>query len=254
MNIFAISLERSKERNSYIKRHLSNRTKLPWETLGVDGHELHRNSSEWPHAPRHRDAIVGCALSHIQAYRKIVERGLPWGVVIEDDVALPKNIDEIIAAVGKEIRSDEVIHLHNRTTKPSKFSSRNAKHVLGHKLVYPIDANDMRTGAAYVIGQDAAQRIAEFNDPVQVLSDSWNTMYQNDVIGGFRMAYPNVVRMVPFGSVIKPELNHTKVQHLALNLMNNAIVRGLRRMRRAYLTRSHERNISIVDEPSPFIR
>lgn len=43
----------------------------------------------------------GCALSHVAVYRHMYENGIERAVIIEDDVALPKNFDAISEQIIK---------------------------------------------------------------------------------------------------------------------------------------------------------
>ena len=113
MKVFAISLPRSHKRHAYIKSHLGRRTKFAWETVGIDGAELRKQSISWPHNAALSTGEVGCALSHAEAYRRIVVEGLEAGLVVEDDVVLPKNFDELVSNLLPLLRPGEVISLYS---------------------------------------------------------------------------------------------------------------------------------------------
>ena len=60
---------------------------------------------------------AGCTLSHLDAYRKIVDDGLDMAPVLEDDVILPADLGSLADAVGKRLVGAEVALL--------SFDSRN---------------------------------------------------------------------------------------------------------------------------------
>ena len=44
---------------------------------------------------------IGCHLSHLRAYVRLLESGAPWGVVLEDDIVLPPQMPELLRALGE---------------------------------------------------------------------------------------------------------------------------------------------------------
>ena len=92
-NIFVINLKRRKDRWNRFKRELSKNTKLSIDDMtrveAVDGKEL-LLTKEIEHLLRNnnykgRRGVLGCALSHIGIWKKIVDRPGRF-MILEDDV------------------------------------------------------------------------------------------------------------------------------------------------------------------------
>lgn len=252
--IFAVSLERSTQRNQYIKTELAAKTRLPTEILGIDGAQLHASGGDWPHNPKLRDSQVGCALSHVEVCRRIVAQDLPSALVIEDDVSLPDNIDEIITALASEIAPGEVIALYNRTIRPEKFSTRHAVDLAGMKLLYPMESRVMRTTAAYYIDRRAAEGILSANMPVQVSADDWMYFYQCGAVQTYRLLHPIPVKLLPFPSTLSTDRG-SPAEKLLKSVIN--AVPGLLKLREIRRRRTETRrecNVVLMDLPSDQIR
>ena len=94
--IWVINLQRSPHRRAYMQKQLESRG-LTFEFVdAVDGRlltaeqrGLYSQSEAMAYYGRElSDAEIGCALSHARVYERMVERGLPELLVLEDDVEL----------------------------------------------------------------------------------------------------------------------------------------------------------------------
>lgn len=252
--IFAISLPRSAARHQHIKNELSLKSKLPFELLGIDGAELRNSGAPWPHKPHLRDSEVGCALSHVQACRRIVELNLPAALIVEDDVILPDDIDAILDALSQEIDVGEVIALYNRTMKPAMFSRNNAREIAGRLLLRPMESRNMRTAAAYFIERSAAENIVRLNSPAQVPADNWMFFYQSKAVRSIRLVHPIPVRLSPFNSTLAVDRGNFTERTIkrAINFVPG--LQMARQQRRRWLERKRENNIVLTDLPSDMTR
>ena len=74
---------------------------------------------------------IGCALSHLKIYKKIVEDRIPIALILEDDVCLAKGID--IKTINLLLQGIEKQDLFNRFDSPviflQKHNSRLARKV-----------------------------------------------------------------------------------------------------------------------------
>ncbi len=252
--IFAISLPRSVERHAYIRQELPRKSRLPYEILGIDAMELRANGAAWPHNPKLRDSQVGCALSHVEACRRIVDQKLPSALVIEDDVSLPKDIDKIVATVSAEIEPGEVISLYNRTILPEKFSTYQAFEFSDRRLLRPMESRYMRTAAAYVIQLEAAEAIVRLNTPINILADNWMWFYQSGGVSGFRLLYPLAIRLHPFPSTLSSDRGSTGTRLLKRILNITPGFQTLREMRRRRIEQKRENNVVLTNLPSDMAR
>jgi len=253
-SIFAITLPRSTIRHEHIQNELRRKTSLPYELLGVDGVELRASGAPWPHNQGLRDSEVGCALSHVTACRRIVELDLPAALIVEDDVILPDNIDIILKKLSEEIVTGEIISLYNRTLRPERFSTHNAKDVMGMRLLHPTESRIMRTAAAYFIDRSAAENIVRLNSPIQVVADNWMHFYQAGAVSTYRLLHPTPIRLFPFPSTLAVDRGG-KVENVIKRIINKvSVLQKLLQVRRRKIERKRENNVILVDLPSDMIR
>lgn len=254
VKIFAISIPRSVKRHAHIQRHLSQKTSLEWELVGVDGADLRAQSQSWDHSPNLTNAQIGCALSHATACQKIADSGHKAGLIIEDDVILPDDMDSLIAAVAAEIRPDEMISFYMRTMRTEKFTTRHAVKIGTRQLVAPLEARSVRCGAAYMLGAEAARNIAKGNNPVKYVADNWEAFYKEGWVRQYRLLHPVPIRFIPFQSTLASDRDSGGLR-VAKKIMRFVPFAGLlRNMRRERIERRREQNIVLVDEPSLFAR
>jgi glycosyl transferase family 25 len=210
MKVFAIALDRSKERKKYIQQHLLD-LKLDSVLIdAVDGSTLSQidiesccdmeqvNKLRWWLT----DGAIGCALSHYNAYKEIIRTDQKAGLIIEDDVVLPPNIHEVLDDIEKHIGENEVILLYYTSFKPCKLSNIGASELRTGKLVYPINIEQAITATAYVIGRIAAQRMVDNIKPIKVTADSWYHYYGLGCFDSFRVHYPAITKTKNFKSSI----------------------------------------------------
>jgi len=111
VNIFVISLKRSKDRRILIKKELDH-LDMPFSFFNaIDGKLLnpqlskkmmqlrlkaYRNVENLKGKIKVRHGEVGCALSHIKIYSHIVKKNIPLSLVLEDDSEINENLKKII--------------------------------------------------------------------------------------------------------------------------------------------------------------
>lgn len=103
MKIFVINLEKDKDRLDYMANSLSQFNFKNWERIdAVYGKYL-------PDLEKYGKILnpsqIGCYLSHLKTYQKIVDQNLDYGVILEDDVTLTEwfpKLEEILQSVPKD--------------------------------------------------------------------------------------------------------------------------------------------------------
>ena len=95
--VFVISLLASKARRVSVANNLNNMG-ISWEFVdAVDGrnglpskyeHLIDRESARANIGRDMLDAEIACAVSHYHAWKKIIEKQLPWALILEDDAKL----------------------------------------------------------------------------------------------------------------------------------------------------------------------
>lgn len=111
VNIFVISLKRSKDRRILIKKELDN-LDMPFSFFNaIDGKllnpaikktmmqlrlEAYKKVENLKSKIKIHHGEVGCALSHIKIYSHIVKKKIPFSLVLEDDSEINENLKKIL--------------------------------------------------------------------------------------------------------------------------------------------------------------
>ena len=111
VNIFVISLKRSKDRRILIKKELDD-LDMPFSFFNAINGKLlkpsfqkkmmalrfkaYRNKENLKGKIKVRHGEVGCALSHIKIYSYIVKKNIPLTLILEDDSEINENLKKII--------------------------------------------------------------------------------------------------------------------------------------------------------------
>lgn len=211
MRIFVINLQRSSERRKYIQTHLKKKG-LEFEIIeGVDGRTLSKedfnkkcdiNIIKQEPVWLNRGAI-GCALSHLQIYQRMVSEGIESALIMEDDLVLPDKIKIIIEEIEPKIKESELILLFYASSKPCPFSNQDVVNLTQGSLVYPVNVIQPASAAAYCISLKAAEGLAKSILPVRVTADSWDYYYKKGAFNSLRCFYPMQLRVMHFKSVIE---------------------------------------------------
>lgn len=121
---------------------------------------------------------VGCALSHLAVYREIVDRQLPFALILEDDALIGNHTRAVCRRLLEKLSPDEptvVLLIH--TQKYTAWGSAKLSRL--HRLVRTRDAF---CGHAYVVTQAAARALLDELTPVHAPADCWNALRQRGTI------------------------------------------------------------------------
>ena len=123
MKVFVISIKRFTKRRSLIKKMLK-RIDLKYEFFeGVDGRsiseiDLKKYSKDSSFKEIGRDLTlgeIGCALSHIKLYEKILKLNIKKALILEDDVIVSPFIKKILNNIHKLPKNWDLINFHTET-------------------------------------------------------------------------------------------------------------------------------------------
>lgn len=210
---YAISLERSTERRRHITSHLA-KTNLDYTIINaIDGRNISQTEKEKLVAPdvinyrfyasgeiKFNNGAVGCQLSHIEAYKQFLNTDDEFAFVVEDDVVLPKNINQILENVTKYMTTDSVCLLHYYHPGAMDFSTINAIDLQDMQLLIPIEIPG--STAAYIIGRRAAIKYIAGILPIRNTADEWTSFYRQGFFSDVRILYPRQIQTKHFKSVI----------------------------------------------------
>ncbi len=117
---------------------------------------------------------VGCALSHLKAYKKFIESNHKVALVIEDDISIPYNLKNIISEIAK--KNDERKSIVTLLSKVNKYINKPIYELSnGQKIFKAIDA---AYAHGYLINRSAAKKLLEKLLPVWCVADQWTLLYQ----------------------------------------------------------------------------
>ena len=247
MKIYAVAVSRFAVRYQYIVEHVRRTSRCQLEIVGVDGYKIDREKYD----PIFSPGQLGCALSHVKACHLIATGDDKCGLVVEDDVVLPKNIDSILSELEKIINEDEIIFLYNRNISRAKYSNFGQYSFDEiYKLIYPLSMKDVRTAAAYIVGKKAAKKIYSYNNGAKVVADDWHQLYLSGCFSHPRLLYPNVVRMKGFPSTIGYSDSDSFFVRLGKKLLFGRLFQTVRMLRVGAILRFKEKNHIFVNEKS----
>ena len=123
---------------------------------------------------------IGCFISHIRVFQKIVDEGIQIALIMEDDAIFCKDFSTEYAKVIREIpENTDILYIGGRFEAGFKMSSgqRISERIVRHtNLVNDYDAD--RTAHAYIVSLRFAKYILEqFNSTsISVALDHWLIM------------------------------------------------------------------------------
>jgi glycosyl transferase family 25 len=217
MKAFVVSLAKSRERRESIKRQLAN-TSLDWEFIeAVDGYAmstaditLSTDPEALRKAPRYLNpGQIGCSLSHISCYSRILDEGLEHALVIEDDMLLDlSRLAEACKAAVLKLEERSVVLLYYRSHPGGKQC--NFRYIdssaVNLRLAAPISIQDIPlcTGA-YIISRKACQSLQANLFPVAHGADQWDVFLRNRWIDTLYVITPPIAT----GSFFPSEIRYT---------------------------------------------
>jgi glycosyl transferase family 25 len=168
-NIFVINLERSIDRRLKIQKRL-NELEVQFSFINaVDGRSLsNEEKSLYDDAAvnkkMHRSLSpgeIGCYLSHIKVWEKIVTEKLPWAVVLEDDIIIDDDFPQIISNIQTLPIKWDVIRLSGLCHVPTI-------QLLGIHTTYSVSVPlGMPSGTqGYCVSQGGARKLLAHSKPL----------------------------------------------------------------------------------------
>lgn len=176
MKTFVINLERAPERKGYIRALLTPLKFLDFEFIeAVDGRMLAKEEVEnvfdcvmsYKRYGRELSlAEIACVLSHYKCYKTILERGLDFALILEDDISIVGDINVVKSIEWLVNRPDPIVLLlsgdywfYRKATQNESLSVTSVFDAVG--------------AYAYVINQAAARLMLEKNPKPSCVADHW---------------------------------------------------------------------------------
>ena len=177
MKVFVVNLARCTERMERVKARLDT-LGVPFERFeaidegALDEAEKHRSVSTlgwWCCSLRPiTRGKIGCALSHLSVYRKMLADDIPYACVLEDDVILSDHFPDVLARVEAAVdeTKPQVLLLFDHTDGRMDLPMPTQPFALR-----PI--KDSLYAEGYVLTRPAAEQLIQANYPLRVLNDIW---------------------------------------------------------------------------------
>ena len=191
MKVFLINLDRNAGRLAAVSKRLAERGVAFERFPAVDGRALGAVERRRSYSPL-RTAFVrgygllpgelGCTLSHLGVYRKMIEENLDMACVMEDDAAPEAGFS---AALGRIETQLDACRAQVVLLSPIFCGAEPASSVSGLQRI-----TDGMFADAYVITRPAAAAILRTNLPVRCMSDHWGYLSRHARFELFRLMPP----------------------------------------------------------------
>ncbi|THD52615.1 glycosyltransferase family 25 protein [Enterobacteriaceae bacterium ML5] len=204
MKIFVINLARSTERRASIEHQLK-QFNLDYEIFeAVDGAQLSyaeimRDTKPLNYAISCGE--IGCALSHIGIYKKIVAQNIPEALILEDDALITSQTADTLTWLSSLNISKPTVTLLTETTH---YISKKL-HVTNDDSHSVCSVLEAACSHGYVVNYEAAKQLIDFLYPVWMVADKWQALREYSVC--------DVVAVIP------PVI--TKTQHADKSTIGN---------------------------------
>lgn len=181
MKIYIVNLEKDVERKASIKAQLDD-LNLDYEFISaVYGKNLTQEeiSRLSPDFEKTRLTLpeLGCALSHLCIYNKIIENGDDIALILEDDIKINRDIIEILKYISKHNNPNkaEVIMLGTVNEYIDNFKNRINKK---YSIVTAIDSSGTYS---YCVNNLSAKNLLKFLQPVWLVADEWKLIREKNI-------------------------------------------------------------------------
>lgn len=179
MKAYIINLARAADRRAHMERQLP-QPGIDCEFIdAVDGRDLDLGTpglvaSRWLGSSPLSPNVVGCALSHQEAYRRVAEGSDPGAIILEDDVELPSNLGSVAEELAERIAGAQVALLNYHSARPLRLSRKGSLPLSPqYCIAQPIEITLLGSAGGYFITQKSAERMVELATPLMGAADEW---------------------------------------------------------------------------------
>jgi len=262
MDIFVVNLPRSLDRRRSISEQLD-QLGLPYRVFeATDGDDFSDEQlvALCESEARERFGLtrgkVGCAYTKYRLYRTIVEEGIECALVLEDDVELPPDFPQLVAALEPELRDDEIVLLLGLPTEECLLSTRNSVRLLDrYDLHYPMTPYQLVSATAFMLKAPVAARLAEIMLPIRTCSDWWGVFRSQGAFDSLRCVWPSPIGLKHhFPSDIRERREQRPVVRVLRALAANprfGLFNAILSWNRRRATQQMMAAVRFTDQPSP---
>lgn len=201
MQTYVISLARRPDRRAHIIGQLD-KAGINYEIFdAIDGRDLDLTDAQLfdPETVRtdttFDSACYGCALSHLELYRRVIAQGLERAFILEDDLDLPTDLGALLDAIAKHMTGAEVVllnfHLVGKSYNACRVTKAGAVPLPSSRLLVQVaDSGVPGSTGAYLITREACARMARTVLPIRVQPDDWAFFQKESAIDRLRCVVP----------------------------------------------------------------
>lgn len=185
IRIFIINLKKSEDRKNHIKKQLES-LNLDYEFVeAIDGHELSENEIKshrkvkyppWPsfNARYLTKGEIGCILSHLKIYSRMIEENIGCACILEDDCIIGENIKIMLERLQVVELDYELLllghsGLYQDTSRGAEYSRKKENVLSNYYIAKPIECPFGTY--AYLIKQSAARILLQHCYPLRIPMD-----------------------------------------------------------------------------------
>lgn len=149
--------------------------------------------------------MLGCSLSHLGVYQKIVESEIDWHLILEDDVELDPAIVSFMEAfekTGTTFQEHVILFYGVKLSDKIILDKASLFKANGH-AIHKVQPNQkVGSTGAYLIHKATAQKILDNNPLVKVAPDTWHFFRDQGSIKQLNLVYPFLAKPALFESTI----------------------------------------------------
>lgn len=215
---FLINLKESEKRRKRALKELSRYPFMEIELVeAVDGKKLtaeeadnlfdrERFTSKYNHEPLPGE--IGCTLSHLECYRRLLQSDNEFALILEDDVEFldPENVESIFKTVVDLFLSKRA-YLVTFTRHLIYYTRKQL--VIGEYILYRLWSAEGT--CAYLINRKGAQEILSFGKPFIVADDFEYMIRQGVFIQGI---YPPLALDHSCAEIVKSEIDRSNLIYI----------------------------------------
>lgn len=240
-----------------------NRLQLPFRFMeATDARQLNEAElAEWCDLDICRDrgfplGGIGCAISHLRAFRLIAEERIPSALVLEDDALISDHLPSLLARIEEELMDNELLLLHGLPTNGCQISTHGEVPIgQGHTIRYPMSPNHFWSALAMAFRLPVAERMAKIMFPIHTRGDWYEAFLEEGGYDVLRCVWPPPIHpKVEFPSQIRIRSTDRGLLRGPLNLIYQhrifpfyqALAWNRRRVRN-----QDDQRFTLTAEPSP---
>ena len=175
---------------------------------------------------------IGCCLSHLGIYKKMIEENIDLAVIFEDDIEI---ISDHFFAILKKI-SDKNNHDPKVTllTQVISYLSKKNHHIFDNfETCYMVQAY---SAAGYIINLQAAKQMLKTNQPIWILADDWQK-YRKEAKVEIECLVPHIIaehEIAKNSSIVPKRKQLKKIRSLRYRI-SRFINKGLLELKKIFL-------------------